>query len=66
MTTRRISVGSGGSQSCTSQWKKITLKIEFHEPLGRLSDLIAIALDLLSILYRGQGRAHGPQWTAKV
>ena len=64
---REKDLGSGGSQSCTSQRKKkITVKIEFHKPPGRLSDLIAIALDLLSILYRGQGCAHGPQWTAKV
>ena len=63
---REKDLGSGGSQSCTSQWKKITLKIAFHEPPGRLSDLIAIALDLKSIFYRGQGCVHGPQWTAKV
>ena len=63
---REKDLGSSGSQSCTSQRKKIMVKIEFHEPPGRLSDLIEIALDLISILYRGQGCAHGPQWTAKV
>ena len=65
MTARRIS-DLADLRAVLLNGKKITVKIEFHKPPGRLSDLIAIALDLLSILYRGQGCAHGPQWTAKV
>ena len=65
MTARRIS-DLADLRAVLLNGKKITVKIEFHEPPGRLSDLIAISLDLISILYRGQGCAHGPQWTAKV
>ena len=65
MTARRIS-DLADLRAVLLNGKKNNGKNRIPWAPGKTVRFIAISLDLISILYRGQGCAHGPQWTAKV